>query len=105
MCTAFLFLRCVPDVHPYCYVNTFIDITMLKAGWSDPDGATQLTLMSPAAVDDRALFIPTQTGTVVLFPSYVLHAGDPHLGDTSRVSIAFNAGLTPDCMPNSACWA
>lgn len=34
-----------------------------------------------------------QAGTLVMFPSWLLHSVKPHRGDRARISIAFNFGL------------
>jgi hypothetical protein len=34
--------------------------------------------------------MPAEDGTLLIFPSWILHAGMPYLGDSDRIIVSFN---------------
>lgn len=67
-----------------------------SSGYDDPAETTEIRLLRPTMLNNPArrlsdvVAIPTTPGTYVLFPAYVKHSGDLHLGTTERISVAFN---------------
>jgi hypothetical protein len=69
---------------------------------TDPNSGTPLHLLAPnmqttflPKVVDDSVYIYPKPGLMVLFPSYVPHMVFPHMGNSPRISIAFNLRSEP----------
>ena len=76
----------------------YVDI----GGVADSNSGTPLHLLAPnvqmaffPTVVDDSIYIYPKPGLMVLFPSYVPHMVFPHVGDSPRISIAFNLRSEP----------
>jgi uncharacterized protein (TIGR02466 family) len=84
---------------------TWSGVYYVDSGDSDPAAAgTAIHLMDPCPTRTSSFF-PALTGSnimfkpspglMILFPSYLPHAVQPHTGDGTRISIAFNVRKEP----------
>lgn len=60
--------------------------------FQDPRGAAEMSGM-PGNPFGRSIAVKPQSGTMVLFPSWVLHWVNPYRSDEPRISIAFNSRI------------
>ena len=77
------------------YKTAVTGVYYATSGWANASGATAIQLIRPCSLESTIgpsmLSIKPKAGSMLLFPSYILHAADIHLGDQERVSFAFNA--------------
>lgn len=77
------------------YKTAVTGVYYATSGWANASQATAIQLIRPCSLESKIgpsmLSIKPKAGSMLLFPSYILHAADIHLGDQKRVSFAFNA--------------
>ena len=77
------------------YQSAVTGVYYTTSGWSSPASHTAIQLVRPVSMASKIgpsmIAIKPKAGTLLMFPSYLLHAADVHLGDEQRISYAFNA--------------